>query len=500
MRVGWNMRSRAWAPAAAVAWACAMAADAQAHAFAAPYMLPVPFWMYAYGAAAALVVSFIIVGIFATSSPASASLAHPHAAASSGQEAVRGFRPVPAGLVGALRALALLLLGVCLASGLVGTANPFLNINMTLFWIVFVLGLTYATALVGDIFAFSNPWRTLCEGVHRAGLFSLQGRMAYPARLCGYPALVLYFGFIWVELFGHTTPWSLSVILAGYTVLTLFCAWLFGIEAWFRQGEFFALFFRLVGLMAPVEYRPGAGRGVDFRLRLPLSGLLQRQPVDTSLVLFILFMLASTAFDGAHETQPWSALFWKGVYPWVEPAVVAASAQPYAVAARLYYQWQWLMLALSPLIYLGVYVAFIRLSKGAARSGHTTRELGGWFALSLIPIAFVYHLTHYYTLLPAQGLQLVKMVSDPLGMGWDLFGTARLELPPALLDASFIWHSQVALILAGHIASVFLAHIEALRIFPTQRSAVASQVPMLLLMVVLTAVGLWILSLPLASG
>lgn len=485
-----------WATALCSALACVAPSAVHAHAFAAPYTLPVPFWMYAYGASAALVVSFVIVGIFASASgERSTALAPIHSV-----DSQHSVRPVPQTMVTTLRAIALLLLVLCVTSGLMGTSNPFLNINMTMFWIVFVLGLTYATALVGDIFAFANPWRTLCEGAHRAGLLSCSGRVAYPPKLASYPALLLYLVFIWVELFGHTTPLQLSIYLLGYTLLTLFFSWLFGICAWFRHGEFFSLFFRLVGLMAPVEYRTCARRGVECRLRLPLSGLLQRQPVDTSLVLFVLFILASTAFDGAHETQPWSRLFWRGVYPWIEPTVVATSVQPYTVAARLYYRWQWLMLALSPLLYFCLYAGFIALSRHVSGSTRSTRELGQLFAQSLLPIAFVYHLTHYYTLLPAQGLQLIKLISDPLGWGWDLFGTARIALPPILLDASVIWHSQVALILAGHIASVFIAHMEALRVFPSQRSAVASQIPMLLLMVGLTAGGLWILSLPMGSG
>jgi hypothetical protein len=61
----------------------------------------------------------------------------------------------------------------------------------------------------------------------------------------------------------------------------------------------------------------------------------------------------------------------------------------------------------------------------------------------------------------------------------------------------FIWNSQVWLILIGHVASVYLAHAEALRSFPNQRQASISQIPMLLLMVVFTGVGLWILAQPL---
>ena len=69
-----------------------------------------------------------------------------------------------------------------------------------------------------------------------------------------------------------------------------------------------------------------------------------------------------------------------------------------------------------------------------------------------------------------------------------------------LLQVDFIWHSQVALILIGHIISVYLAHIVALRVFGGPGAAAASQVPMLVLMVLFTTFGLWILSLPLTAG
>jgi hypothetical protein len=45
---------------------------------------------------------------------------------------------------------------------------------------------------------------------------------------------------------------------------------------------------------------------------------------------------------------------------------------------------------------------------------------------------------------------------------------------------------------------VYLSHRIALRVFPLRRAALASQVPMLLLMVAYTVVGLWVISQPLA--
>ena len=65
---------------------------------------------------------------------------------------------------------------------------------------------------------------------------------------------------------------------------------------------------------------------------------------------------------------------------------------------------------------------------------------------------------------------------------------------------SWVWHTQVALILFGHIASVYLAHVVALRVFPTRRDAMRSQLPMLCLMVFFTVAGLWILALPLSGS
>ena len=65
---------------------------------------------------------------------------------------------------------------------------------------------------------------------------------------------------------------------------------------------------------------------------------------------------------------------------------------------------------------------------------------------------------------------------------------------------SLVWHTQVALILFGHIVSVYLAHVVALRVFATRRHAMLSQLPMLCLMVFFTVAGLWILSQPLQPG
>jgi len=465
---------------------------AAGHSFGTVYNLPVPFWMYAYGATAALVVSFAIVAYFAGAPTAGA------AARGEGERSVSTLARIGGGWLLLLRLLSVFALTLTIVAGFIGTRNPYANINMTLFWIIFTLGCFYVTALVGNVYGLANPWRALCGWIERVFPDAFRPRFAYPARLAYYPALLLYAAFIWIELFARTQPRSLAVVLLVYTAINFAGAALFGKDAWFRYGEFFAVLFRLAGMIAPVEYvtEAGAADRYGIRLRKPFVGLLERPAEHGSLLLFVLFMLSSTAFDGIHETAPWVSVFWKGIYP----ALAAWLKQPYLVLVDYFYYWQWSMLLVSPFVYLAIYLFFIWLAKIAAASATPVRTLALRFALSLVPIAFVYNITHYYTLLASQGVNIVRFISDPFGFGWDLFGTAKAMATPYVLDAGGVWHTQVGMILLGHIVGVYLAHVEALRNFDNPRRAIVSQLPMLLLMVLFTTAGLWILSLPIAAG
>jgi hypothetical protein len=62
-----------------------------------------------------------------------------------------------------------------------------------------------------------------------------------------------------------------------------------------------------------------------------------------------------------------------------------------------------------------------------------------------------------------------------------------------------IWWVAVAAILLGHLYAVYLAHVMALRCFSDERTAVRSQIPLMLLMVGYTMVSLWILSQPIVE-
>ncbi|EKE06153.1 MAG: FedB [uncultured bacterium] len=200
-------------------------------------------------------------------------------------------------------------------------------------------------------------------------------------------------------------------------------------------------------------------------------------------------MLSSTAFDGFRETTPFYRLYWQNLDDVFRPILGANSYETY----------QTLALFLSPFVFLSVYLLLIWLAKAVTNTKLSLRELSLQFAFSLIPIAFVYNVAHYYTLVVTEGSNMGRLISDPFGKNWNLFGTANWPNIPTV-DTNFVWHSQVAFILLGHIVGVYIAHIIALKVFPSHKKALISQFPLLILMVIYTMAGLWILSQPITSG
>ena len=453
-----------------------------AHAFGKLYNLPVPFWLYLYGGVAAIVVSFLIIGYFFNK--AKQTFSYPTGDLSKFRIAAiltssRFFTT--------LKITGLFLFFLTILSGFLGTDIPRFNFNMTFFWIIFVLGFTYATAIFGNVWAIVNPWKTLFEALETLFGKKMEGFVAYPKSLSYYPALILFFLFIWIELMGETNPQSLSMILLQYSIITFAAVLIFGKNIWFQYGEFFSVFFKLIAKLAPLEYKNS-----KLYLRLPIVGLLKETTDRFSLLLFILFMLSSTAFDGFRSTVHWVRLS----RVLIEPPVGLVFGEGSFLTSQIV---KTVGLILALIVSLYVYLVLVALAKVIAKSSLSFGELALRFAFSLVPIALAYNIAHYYTLIQTEGQNMFRIISDPFGVGWNLFKTATYETDYLVVNANFAWHSQVAVILAGHIAGVYLAHQIALNVFPSHKRAFASQLPMLILMVIYTMAGLWILSQPITS-
>src|SRR5205085_7928504 len=137
------------------------------------------------------------------------------------------------------------------------------------------------------------------------------------------------------------------------------------------------------------------------------------------------------------------------------------------------------------LFFVGLVFVFFRLGIQGMQMvgpGHPPRELLGRFAHSLIPIAFAYALAHYFSLLVFQGQAMGYLISDPLGKGSDLFGTAGSGIDYNAISGDTIWYVQVGALVCGHVAGLVLAHDRAQVTYDDSGEASRSQYWMLVVM------------------
>jgi hypothetical protein len=198
---------------------------------------------------------------------------------------------------------------------------------------------------------------------------------------------------------------------------------------------------------------------------------------------FVAVMLGSVAFDGYSRTTTWQELVARAESPHIvdNPDLAELIGTGLAV---------WGLLAAITL----VAVAYGAACTAAGWMVRAPRPLQSEFLLSLIPIAFVYELAHYFSLFLTQGQFAIPLLSDPLGRGWNLLGTADYVPNLALVTPNTVWYVQAAALVAGHVAGLAVAHDRAVDVFADRRDALRSQYAMLALMVLYTVGGLWILS------
>ena len=453
---------------------------AQAHAFAQRYDLPLPLWHYVAGAGAAVAVSFLAAALFLR-----ARRALPQARVALAPQAARAAAV-------ALRAFGVGAFALLLAAGLFGEQGDWdSNILPVTVWIVWWVGLVFACAALGDLWALLDPWRTVGRSLERAiGKRAARdgGPCAWPAKLDAWPAVALFFAFAWCELAWteNAMPQKLAALIIAYSALTWLGMALFGVETWRAKADPFARFFALFARFAPLAVDNG-----KLVLRPFGAGLAQETPPSPAVCGFIILMLATVAFDGIAETPLWDSIVGEAMRILYAGGVIQLIG--YTSAASLV---KTLGLIATPLLFAAAYLAIcLPVARLAGDDvGRTARR----YVLSLVPIAIGYHLAHYLSYLLLQGQMIWPLLSDPLNLGWNLFGGRGHQVDIAAVGMGFIWLFAVAAIVIGHVAAVALSHAEALREAPPH-IAVRSQAPLMIFMVGYTMLSLWILSQPIVE-
>jgi hypothetical protein len=374
--------------------------------------------------------------------------------------------------------------GLVVYAGLEGTQSVPANIAPTAVHVLFWVGIPVLSLLFGDVFRAFNPWRA----VGRAGGW-LAGRIAggrlpeplpYPARLGFWPAVAGLAGYGWLENVStqRDDPSTLAVLALAYAALQLVGMSLYGVETWTRRGDGFGVYFRLFGALSAFDWRERA-----LHVRRPLTGVT-RMPRDAGLVALVVVAIGVTTFDGLSEGPIWTdvARNLNDVLTGLGLSAGDATNVTYTIGLAL-------VLLLVFLLY--------RLGVAGMRSVDREREptaLSRAFAHSLVPIALAYVVAHYFSLLAYQGQAVGYLISDPLGRGSNLFGTADQTIDYGVVSANGIWYVQVGSLIVGHVAALALAHDRALVFYRDSQKATGSQYWMLAVMVAFTTLGLYLLS------
>jgi hypothetical protein len=446
---------------------------AQAHGIAGGTSLPLPGWLFAWAATVVLVISFVALAVL-WPTPRLAS-AHP-----------RPLLRLPRWLDVLAGAAGVGVFAVVVYSGLAGEQSSTSNITPTWVFVAFWVGVPLLSVVFGDVFRAVNPWRAAARAVAAlartvAPRATSTEPLRYPRRLGCWPATAGLLAFAWLELVyvNRDQPSTLAVLALCYAAVQLVGMTLYGIETWTRRADAFSVYFSLIARLAPLTVRDRVLYG-----RLPLSGLPSLELVPGTVALLCV-LLGTTTFDGLSAGALWTEAAPKLQDAFAHAGLGIEQAQEAALTIGLLG---------SVALIAGLYWVGVRGMRSVAPDEHRTADLAASFAHTLAPVALGYVIAHYFSLLIFGGQSLGYLVSDPLGHGANILGTAHWTVNYALLSATSIWVVQVAVLVTGHIGGLVLAHERALTMFSRPREAVRSQYWALFVMVTFTSLGLWLLS------
>lgn len=361
-----------------------------------------------------------------------------------------------------LRGLVLALwviVGAALVGGVDRIDNPVFGFVFVLIWV----GLVPLSLLFGQIWRTTNPIRTMLR------LIGKPRNMQAPVSVL--PGAIALFGFCFLEL-AQPDRATLPVI-RGWAALWLVWS-MAGVvlrrPGWIASAEPFEVYATTVSRLSPWT-RSTSG---ILALTNPLRHLgTWRPPRFTSAVAVVL--LGGTAYDS------FSNVLW-----WVQ--FVQNSALP-----RVF----WDSIGLTVMVLI-VALTYYGAAAGMRLASRSVVEQADLLAPGLVPIVVGYAIAHYATLLWLEGQRTVIQLSDPLGRGWNLFGTAELGVNTSVISYStLIACLQVVAIVGGHVLGVLVSHDIAVRHLPTEGRRfgpqVTRQMPMLIVMVGYTVSGLLLL-------
>ncbi|NQU38727.1 MAG: hypothetical protein HQ523_02110 [Lentisphaerae bacterium] len=430
-------------------------------------------------------------------------------------------------------------------AGLAG--HQVINIVPTLTWTIWWAGLIFVVLFAGKIWCVFCPWDFVATLISRlrfwgTGPSPLNLGLRWPRRLRNvWPALLLFIGLTWLELGCHVTksPLKTAYVAIGMIVLALVPAILFDKKSFCRYGCFVGRISGMYANFAPVEVRAaspdvcasctthdclvGNEKGnpcptslclatlqdntyctmcgecvkscpkdnVALNLRPFGEGLYSYSKPKRDEAFLAITLLSLTSFHGLTMTPFWEnvAAPQGTILGWVGGLTGLGHLGSFTIGMAV-------VLAAPLLLYYAFCRAVAALAARATTTDRTwtTMDVFVQFSYALLPIALFYHLAHNGMHLFMEGQNVVTYLSDPLGRGWDLLGTASRAFPP-LLTTNTIWIAQVLLVIVGHVYGISVTHRTTERLFGKGTTSYLVEIPVLTTMILFSFFSLWIMHL-----
>ena len=414
------------------------------HALVGRQDLPIPAWLFAWAASLVLIVSFFGLSVAWHRAASRRPIGAP-CAPGSPRCSSTGSTEVLAGAIGVF------LLGVTIYSGLKGTEAPDRNFSVTFIFVTAWLGLVVLERAVRRRVPSLQPVAgDRPRGGRRLSSWWRASRRRppfdYPERFGRWPAALGIVAFAWLELvYGQggfqtvgLTPHTIAVAAIAYSIYTFVAMGLFGREAWLARGETFSVYFGMFSRLAGLEVREGT-----LGIRRMLSATTNWVAEAPGSIALVLISIGVTTFDGAGEgtlADPVRTVAgWFGDIGLGEVAATRISNSIFLAITLAF---------VAGLFWAGIY------GMHTVRTRLSTQAPGRLFAHAFIPIALAYLSAHYFSLFVFQEqAQFTFLLSDPLGDGSDLFGTAASGIDYTTISSNAIWYVQVGALIAGHVCA-----------------------------------------------
>lgn len=309
---------------------------------------------------------------------------------------------LPTGVIVA-RLVAVVLLVVSISAGRLGVDDELQNIAPAL-----VIGMAWpllplASALLGPVWRWVDPW----DGIGRTLITERLDAVQNPV----WPAVVAALVWVWY-LSAYTDPLdprSVGTILAGYTVLTVAGCLAVGRARWLAMAEPFGIVLTWMALLPRGRLREWhPPRGAEVLLGVLAGGVL---------------------FGLIRRSEIWGELnMADGAAGYAALGLVGSCA---TVAGLLWW--------------MGI--------RERRRGADATMAQAAVPALVGIIVAVAMNDNRLFT-----SVQLLPgLLGDPFGLGWDLLGRAGAELNPSPLGTTGLLAAQLFVLIAGHLAGAVVS-------------------------------------------